>query len=380
MGGYIGAGRANVRSRHQDLHASGLHRIHRELIIERARRRVVLRTAPRPTEVEIVHGIPLFLDQLRARLRAVSETGAVQIGASAALHGSELSRTGFTIGQVVHDYGDVCQAICDLAIEQGSAIPTDDFQTLNLCLDIAIAEAVTEFARQREEAIIGQGVEHLGCLAHELRNLLNKATLALEVLRAGTVGTGGSTGAILQRSLEQMRDLVNRSLAEVRLEAGPPRHERVLVADLLEEIEIAIAAQARERDIHLSIDPAEPGLAVHADSQILASIVTNLMQNACKFSRPHGWVVLRVAATSERILIEVSDECGGLPPGKAAELFQPYEQRGDDRSGLGLGLPISMKGARALGGELSVRDVPGTGCVFTLAMPRAAPADPPSPP
>jgi signal transduction histidine kinase len=346
---------------------------HRELIIERTRVKVAARSAPRPTEVEIQHGVPLFLEQLVSRLRAAPEAGAGEIGASATLHGGELLQRGFTIGQVVHDYGDVCQAITELAVELEMPITTEDFRTLNLCLDIAIAEAVTEFSRQREETIVGEGVEHLGFMAHELRNLLNKATLAFEVVRSGSVGLNGSTGTILERSILQMRDLVNRSLAEVRLEAGLPRRERVPVSDILEEVEIAVTMQARERDIHLSIDPAEPGLTVDGDSQILASIVTNLMQNACKFSRPHGKVVLRVAATQARVLFEVADECGGLPGGKAEDLFRPYAQRNDDRRGLGLGLPISLKGAHALGGELTVRDAPGTGCIFTLDMPRSEP-------
>ena len=234
---------------------------HRELIVARTREKVASRTAPRPTEVEIVHGVPLFLDQLSARLRTNIEPGASQIGASASLHGGELLVAGFTIGQVVHDYGNICQAITELAVELESQITNEDFRMLNLCLDIAIADAVTEYARQREQAIVGQGVEHLGFLAHELRNLLNTATLAFEAVRSGSVGVGGSTGSLLGKSLVGMRDLVNRSLAEVRLEAGPPRDERILVASLLEEIEIAATMQAKSRDVQLSIEPPESGVS-----------------------------------------------------------------------------------------------------------------------
>ena len=61
-------------------------------------------------------------------------------------HGRELRLQGFTVSQVVHDYGDVCQSITDLAMERDAPISVDDFRTLNRCLDDAIASAVTEYA------------------------------------------------------------------------------------------------------------------------------------------------------------------------------------------------------------------------------------------
>jgi signal transduction histidine kinase len=73
----------------------------------------------------------------------------------------------------------------------------------------------------------------------------------------------------------------------------------------------------------------------------------------------------------DRLLIDVADECGGLPSGDPARLFEPFEQRGPNRSGLGLGLAISRRGVRAMGGEITVRNVPGEGCVFTIRLPLA---------
>jgi signal transduction histidine kinase len=75
-------------------------------------------------------------------------------------------------------------------------------------------------------------------------------------------------------------------------------------------------------------------------------------------------------AVSEQIFIDVKDHCGGLPGGQNGTLFAPFSQRGADRSGLGLGLSIARANVEADGGTLSVRDVPGTGCVFTIALPR----------
>jgi hypothetical protein len=64
------------------------------------------------------------------------------------------------------------------------------------------------------------------------------------------------------------------------------------------------------------------------------------------------------------------DECGGLPPGQAQELFRPFTQRSTDRSGSGLGLSISRKAIHLNGGELRVRNLPGHGGVFSADLPR----------
>ena len=122
--------------------------VHREEIIRRCRAKVAKRSVPPPTEAEIDHGVPVFLDQLTDALR-LGLTSTPDIGRSAIQHGHDLLLQGFTVSQVVHDYGDVCQAVTDLAVEVNAPISTDDFRTLNRCLDEAIAGAVTEYGREQ---------------------------------------------------------------------------------------------------------------------------------------------------------------------------------------------------------------------------------------
>ena len=195
----------------------------REEIIRRCRAKVATRSIPPPTEAEIDHGVPVFLDQLVDALR-LGLTSSPEIGRSAVQHGHDLLLQGFTVSQVVHDYGDVCQSITELAVEMNAPISTDDFRTLNRCLDEAIAGAVTEYGRERNQSTLdgeaARGSERLGFLAHELRNLINTAILAFEVLKTGNVGVAGSTGTVLHRSLMGLRALIGRSLAEVRLTQG----------------------------------------------------------------------------------------------------------------------------------------------------------------
>lgn len=103
---------------------------HRQEILALTRQKVLVRMAPRPTESEIEHGVPLFLDQLTEVLNEQSSRGSgtdPQLGRSAAGHGGDRMRVGFTVDQLVHDYGDVCQAITELAVDLNTPIPTDDF-------------------------------------------------------------------------------------------------------------------------------------------------------------------------------------------------------------------------------------------------------------
>lgn len=349
---------------------------HREAIIANSRAKVAARAAPRATPIELQTGVPLFLDQLIATLHAEESTPGRtsdrQIGLSAAKHGKALQAIGFTAAQVVHDYGDVCQSVTELAVKLDAPITADEFRTLNRCLDEAMAEAVSEFGRQRELSISDDETERLGFFAHELRNLLSNSMLAFEVLKGGRVGVGGSTGTLLGRNLTRMRDLIDRSLAEVRIKAGIKKRERVPLAEFIEEVEVAATIEAKARGLELTVTPVPQGVSVEVDRQILAAAVANLLQNACKYTRPGGHVLVRTHADADRVFIAIEDECGGLA-GRPEDLFALFEQRSKDRSGLGLGLAIARRGVSANGGEINARNIAGRGCIFTVELPRLTP-------
>jgi signal transduction histidine kinase len=349
---------------------------HRDAIISRTTARVAVRSSPEPTDVELRNGIPVFLEQLVVALREARDTDVIdheQIASSAGRHGSDLFQMGLTVGQVVHDYGDLCQVVTELAVEKKAPISGEEFRTLNLCLDDAIAGAVTEYSHRRELVIVEQGTERLGVLAHELRNTLGAAMLAFETIKSGRVAIGGSTGSLLERSLLTLHGLIDRSLAEVRLDAGIDHVERIGVADLIDEIQIGASMQARSRDIRFTVTSVAPVVTIDGDRQTIAATIANLLHNAFKFTDKKGSVSLTTRATAHRVSFDIEDACGGLPPGKVEDLFRPFEQRGADRSGVGLGLSICLKAAKANGGEIRVRDIPGKGCVFTLDLPRTAP-------
>jgi signal transduction histidine kinase len=363
-------------------------------LIERCRVKVARRSAPRVTDAELTHGIPLFLDQLiktleveqtsePMRSRRVSGPAGggtpvqSEMGTTAALHGRELLQRGFTVDQVVHDYGDLCQAITDLAFELNAPIAIDEFRTLNRCLDNGIADAVTEYSYQRLSLVTNDGVQalsdRLGFLAHELRNLIHTATLAFTAIKAGGLAASGPTGAALERSLIGLRALVDRSVADVRVAAGlPPRHELICLADFIDQIGISALLEARAHECRFTVGAVDARLAVDVDRDMLLSAVGNLLQNAFKFTRHGTEVSVTAYAVGDRTLIDVEDHCGGLPPGSADQIFLPFEQSGANRSGLGLGLAICRRSVEANNGIVRVRDIPGSGCVFTIDLPRRA--------
>lgn len=367
-------------------------RNNRDELIKRCKTKVAGRPRRDATKKQLENGVPMFLDQLIETLeieqsdvpmnsREISgpsggggPLGVSEMKQSAAQHGRALLELGFSVDQVVHDYGDLCQAITDLAFERDAPFSVDEFRTLNRCLDNAIAEAVTAFTGQRDTILAdkhaGDLNEQLGDFSHELRNLLGTATLAFTAAKQGNLSLSGSTGSVLEKSLIGLSNLIDRSLAEVRIGYAAIQHQKFSLSKFIEDVKQVAALEARAQECVLLVSEVDPLLAVEGDRDLLFAAVGNLIQNASKFTHPHTAVSLNSYADNDRILIEVRDHCGGLAPGNAETLFSPFHQRSEDKSGLGLGLSIARRSVESSGGILSVRDLPGTGCVFTISLPR----------
>jgi signal transduction histidine kinase len=364
----------------------------RDELIARCKSKVAERPKRAATTGQLANGVPLFLSQLTRTLQAEDDgqdaesilisgpaggdaTGLSEIGVTATAHGKQLLRLGYCVDQVVHDYGDLCQSITDLAVERDAPFTVDEFRTLNRCLDNAIADAVTAFVDQRDVTTAFQhsaDVTHqLGFLAHELRNSLQTATMAFTALESGKLSISGSTGALLKRSLVTLSALVTRSLVEVRAAAGEPqKHELFALSAFVAEARDAASLDASSRGCDFVVMPIDAALAIKGDRDRLLSALTNLLQNAFKFTRSHTEVMLNAYAAGDHVFIEVKDHCGGLSAGTVDTMFTPFTQRSTDKSGVGLGLSIAKRNVEADGGTLTVQDRPGTGCVLTMSLPR----------
>lgn len=206
----------------------------REELIRRCRAKVSQRSSPGVTCLELEHGVPVFLAQLVEALRHEEENPAQHDGISgskapasvrsrAGLHGKEMLREGYTVDQVVHDYGDICQAITELAKVRNAPVTVDEFHTLNRLLDNAIADAVFSYGHHHDRSNVFDAEDlhqRLGTLADEQRALLDTALKALDALKVGNIGLMGATGTLLEDTLMKLRALVDRSLPEIRLSSG----------------------------------------------------------------------------------------------------------------------------------------------------------------
>jgi signal transduction histidine kinase len=362
-------------------------------LIERCKAKVAERPRRAATLAQLASGVPLFIDQLvrtlgaeeaglaaeSVRISGVSggdTLGLSEIGVSAAVHGGELLKLGYTVDAVVHDYGDLCQAITDLAIVRDAPFTIDEFRTLNRCLDNAIADAVSEFGALRDERLAlarsAEENERLGVLVHELRNVLQTATLAFQALEMGMLPVAGATGGLVARSHARMAAMLGDSMAQVRGAAQVRGDEILSVAELISDAARAAGYEAASRGCEFNVAEVDPFLGIAGNRPRLLAALANLLQNAFKFTHPGTAVGLTTRADGNRIHIEVADHCGGLPHGATEAMFRPFTQSGEDRSGLGLGLSIARQSVEADGGTLTARDVPHAGCVFTIELPQRA--------
>lgn len=363
----------------------------RDELIRRCTEKVSRRPRRAASAGQLRNGVPMFLDQLTKTLEAdeAGEDGASErisgasggvapvlseMSVTAAAHGKQLLELGYTVDQVVHDYGDLCQAVTDLAFERDAPFAVDEFRTLNRCLDNAIADAVSEFSFQRDASLNLQrsleSAERIGLLVHELRNALQTSTYAVQALELGGMSLSGATGLVLKRSLAAMKALVDEALNDVRSRATVPYTGDFALADMIGVAKASGELRADAVGCRFTVADVDPLLALHANYALVLSALENLLHNAFKFTQTHTEVKLTAYAAGARILIDVSDHCGGLPAGDVNKLFIPFFQQNSDKTGVGLGLAMARRAIEADGGDLTVRDAPGVGCVFTISLPR----------
>ena len=342
---------------------------HRKLIEERARE--LFPVVPSPKAIlRADDGVRILIDQLEETLRRGDRASEDEIERVAARYGALLFARGFTVGELVRGYGTICEAVTKVGQELNMSFSSREFEMLNRVIDVAIAASVTEYLQQRANVTADEELQHIGALAHEIRNALSAAVMAFSVLKQGIVGSRSRTSETIERSLKRMGDLLDRALAEVRLRKGAEAvMEPLGVAGVFDEIAAMVYADTAARHQSLDIE-VDPGLVVVSDRQFFTSAVSNLVQNGLKYTPDRGHVRLRARGVDDRCVIEVEDECGGLPMSLANTLFVPFVRGTARTTGMGLGLSIVARAIRQMGGNVHARNLPGKGCVFTIELPR----------
>ncbi|HET7541967.1 MAG TPA: HAMP domain-containing sensor histidine kinase [Polyangiaceae bacterium] len=325
--------------------------------------------SPDHSSSELLGELPAFVDEITAAIRQRNsrspENGVLAMGAGPAAElGRQRQAMGFDVALTVLSIGVVSDSIGALGAKAGLSFEASDYQIFNQCLDDAMATALTEYWKL-DRAPTGQDSVQLAFLAHELRNSLSSVQMAWRFLVQGHAGLHSRTAQVLERNLQRSIDMIAEALSGAQPSSRPPLSlAPVNLAQMLLNIR---AGAVPERNISISVS-ADPALKIEADETLLASAVNNLLQNALKFTHDSGQVQVRATRADDSVVIEVEDECGGLPAGDPEKLFEIFVRGSDPRS-TGLGLPIARKAVRAHKGEITVQDLPGKGCVFSIRLP-----------
>ncbi|MBA3451944.1 MAG: sensor histidine kinase [Deltaproteobacteria bacterium] len=327
---------------------------------------------------ELIDHLPAFLDEIIAVLRADAGIEgpiiSIEDTATASDHGEQRLRLGFSLDSVVREYGAMRDAIVETAREAGSEVSFGELQSVFNATIGGIANAVSEYARQRDAELQRQHNEHIAFLAHELRNPIASATVALEMLQMKKQIPPEARGAlVLTRSLTRMKELVEHSLHMSRAASGIElKRELTQTRELLDDAELIATCEAEDKELtlHVRIDQ---DAELFIDRRLIRSALNNLVRNAVKYSHPGGAIHLRGRVEGARAIVEVEDACGGLPPGKVEEAFAPFVRLTTEEGGFGLGLAIAKQAVDAHAGSLRVQNLPGKGCIFVLELPTAPP-------
>jgi signal transduction histidine kinase len=168
-----------------------------------------------------------------------------------------------------------------------------------------------------------------------------------------------------------MSVLISAAISEITDKtSSDSKHEVILVAELVAQAAKAAGLFAQDARCAFTIAPVDPEIEIEVDRERILGAIANLLQNAFKFTAAGSEVALSATVFGSFVRIDIRDHCGGLPQDSIERLFSPFTQRSSDKSGLGLGLSIARHNIELDGGTLSVRNLPGSGCVFTVSLPR----------
>jgi PAS domain S-box-containing protein len=249
---------------------------------------------------------------------------------------------------------------------------------VSVCTDISERKRAEELLRDGDR----RKNEFLATLAHELRNPLAPIRNAVALLRTAPAGgpERSSLCALLDRQVQHLARLVDDLLDISRISRGKLELRRELttlgsvVEQALETSEPVLRAAGHRLTVRLA-----GGLSVHADPTRLAQVLSNLLNNAAKYTAPGGCIELSAEAAGGQVVIAVKDDGIGMATERIPVIFDMFTQLDSTRElaqgGLGIGLTIARHLVEMHGGELTAAsDGPGRGSVFTVRLPLATAA------
>jgi signal transduction histidine kinase len=355
----------------------------REEILAYARKMAKDSTILTPTKSELEYGIPLFFDQFTSSIKWTTDVHGrfdEHMRLSASNYGTQIFDLGFTISQIVQSYGTICESILTVAKEHHQKFQPQDHLLMNVWLDEAIASAASGFDIAKTDKIEEEytykfkkiedtHAVQIGELVHELRRELARAILTFDILKMGKVGIQSRTSHVLEGSLHGLRKIIDLTVAQVLLKVKYELNiQNIRLAELLDETVFTLKGLADKKEIKL-ICQADHSVQFAGDRQLLDSAIENIVENAIKYSKTKGIVQVKGMKDKDRIKIEVTDECGGMPEDKIEHILEPFTRGSASEGGMGLGLSITSQALKKHGGHIFLNNIPGKGCIFTLEIP-----------
>lgn len=321
-------------------------------------------------ESQLIDSFELYLDGLIETFR-VGDSVLPEKSSIAREHGGQRHTLRRPIEDVVREYHLFFEAVIEIAIGLGRVPTSEDCVRLSRYLNRGTAAAAAEYARHRDSEVRTQQLEHFAFVTHEVRNPLNSASLAWNLLKAEGL-LHGPLADRMERSLNRIASVVDSALVDIRVRLASGsfglREERVALSALLDEARADAEGEAEAKQVTLNIESAKP-IVLRIDRRLMFSALSNVVRNAVKFSRAGGHVELRAALSEGHPVIEIEDSCGGLEPQVAERVFEAFQQSGHDRSGFGLGLALALEAVELHKGTISVQNRVGKGCVFRIELP-----------
>ena len=344
----------------------------KSLIIKTWEKLVVERLGFHLDKSELLNDLPHFIDDLIEALQHSSEQWPDLDHARA--HGEHRLRHGIDIGVLTEEMALITEAVFQTATEQAYKLMMEEVIYLSRAIGRGTAVSVKAYGVMRDQELAEQAGKHFSFVAHELRTPLQTASMVAELLEYDNIPDKDDLLRRLNRSLSQVAELVDNVLIQVRLDAQADVNGEIFaMKKFLETVCDDIEPHAQTKSLRLKKEIEE--IEIKGDKKLLASALTNLLKNAVKFTDNGKQIIIKARTEKDRVLIEVADQCGGMPDDLPPRLFNPYMQGDDDRSGFGLGLMIVKQAVEAHLGSVSINNRPGDGCSFLIELPITLAAD-----
>jgi two-component system sensor histidine kinase SenX3 len=239
---------------------------------------------------------------------------------------------------------------------------------------------VADVSEERRVAAMRR--DFIANVGHELKTPLGALSALAETLASGIAGDPGSARLAerLQAESNRLSRLVGDILDLSQAEALGAHDEPVAIADVVSDVVQDLEAVAGSRDVDLVAEPVEPEIRVAGDGRQLRTMLSNLVDNAIKYSFPdeakggRATVTVRAEAHDRTVVIEVFDEGIGIPEAHIERIFERFYRvdraRSRETGGTGLGLSIVRHIARNHHGDVAVESGEGEGSTFRVTLPR----------